>query len=162
MYEENEVENGKVVRKRKVNPIEGRSVRWENPPSTPPNENFQDRDFLTRNYKRLFFFPFILILVAVIVMGASNYPSPPSSNDYWDHDEYMDALERYNNIINIFQNTADILFTMGVLMLSFLFFMAPFVKQNFHPTVKIAMMAIGVIIITHFLTDGFKLQVIFG
>lgn len=162
MYDEERDEIYRKKRKYRDHNQQRESVSWEDeiPPFTPTRE---DRDpFLTRNYRKLFLVPFILILTAIVVMGASNYPNPPNSNDYDDYDNYQDDLELYNNIINAIQNTADLLFTLGILILSFLFLMVPFAEPKFPLVLKITMMAIGVLIITHFLTDGLKMQVVFG
>ncbi|MDD1713405.1 MAG: hypothetical protein LUQ69_09605 [Methanoregulaceae archaeon] len=121
------------------------------------------RDFFSRHYKQLFLIPFICILLAILIMGISKYPNPPDSDDYEDpDDDYRKDLQRFNNIIEDVQNTADILFTIGILALSFLFFIAPFLDLNFNIALKIAMLVIGVVLVTHFLNGGFNLQVIFG
>jgi hypothetical protein len=109
------------------------------------------RDFLSRNYKGLFLIPFILILVAVVIMAGSKYPNPPDE----DRDEF-------NNIIGDVQNTANLAFTMGVLSLSFLFLIAPFLNLDLHIAMRVAMLLVGVVLITHFLTEGFRFQVLFG
>jgi len=109
------------------------------------------RDFLSRNYKGLFLIPFILILVAVVIMAGSKYPNPPDE----DRDEF-------NNIIGDVQNTANLVFTMGILSLAFLFLIAPFLDLEFHIALRIAMLLVGVVLITHFLTEGFRFQVLFG
>ena len=162
MFDEEIDDNYREERRKRDQYPQRKTISWEDEiPSFSPKEPKKE-PFITRTYRKLFIVPFILILTAIIVMAISNYPNPPSSNDYDEHDNYLDALELYNNIINAIQNTANLLFTMGILILSFLFLMAPFTEQKFHLVLKIAMLVIGVVIITHFLTDGLKLQVIFG
>jgi hypothetical protein len=116
-----------------------------------PLRPMRKRDFLSRNYKGLFLIPFILILVAVVIMAGSKYPNPPDE----DRDEF-------NNIIGDVQNTANLVFTMGILSLAFLFLIAPFLDLEFHIALRIAMLLVGVVLITHFLTEGFRFQVLFG
>ncbi|MCU0799777.1 MAG: hypothetical protein MUC62_08935 [Candidatus Thermoplasmatota archaeon] len=111
----------------------------------------KEKDFLSRNYKRLFLFPFVCILLAVLIMSGSKYPNAP-------HEDREDFL----NVISDVQNTANLIFTIGVVSLSFLLFIAPFLDLDFHIAMKISLLALGVLLLAHFLTGGFKFQVLFG
>ena len=122
----------------------------------------RDRDFLSSHYKSLFTASFILILIAIIIMASSKYPNAPNEDDYDDFDEYKKASRTFNNIVGDVQNTADMIFTIGIVLLCFLLFMAPFIDLDLSPVMRIVMIAVGLIMITHFLNDGFNLQVVFG
>ena len=122
----------------------------------------RNRDFLSSHYKSLFTASFILILIAIIVMAGSKYPNAPDEDEYGDFDDYKKAYRTFNNIVGDVQNTANMIFTIGIVLLCFLLFMAPFIDLDLSPVIKVAMIAAGLIMITHFLNDGFNLQVVFG
>lgn len=127
----------------------------------PPQGPRQDP--LTKHYTKMFILPFLFILIAIVTMTASTYPDAPDEEDYNDdRDKWQNAVEDFNDQVEDVQNTANLLFSIGVLMLSFLLFMGPFVDRGFTTATKIVMMILGVAIIALFLTEGFKLNAVFG
>ncbi len=135
-------------------------LEWEYAENTRGSSS--SPDFLNRNYKGLFLIPFILILTGVLIMAIAEYPNPPDPEDYDDSDEYRDDLDNFNNIIGDIHTTGELFFTFAIIVLSFLFFMAPFTDRKLNPVLKIAMLALGVIIIRHFLSGGFNLSFSLG
>jgi len=121
-------------------------------------------DFLTKHYPKLFIIPFMIILLALVTMTASSYPDPPDEDDYSDdaRDDWQKDVENFNDVVGDIQNTANMMFSIGVLTLSFLLFMGPFVDRDFSTATKIVMLILGVAIIALFLTEGFKLNAVFG
>jgi magnesium-transporting ATPase (P-type) len=121
------------------------------------------QDPLTKHYTKMFTLPFLFILIAIVTMTASTYPDAPDEEDYNDdHEKWQKAVEDFNDQVEDVQSTANLLFSIGVLMLSFLLFMGPFVDRGFTTATKIVMMVLGVAIIALFLTEGFKLNAVFG
>ena len=121
------------------------------------------RDLLSKHYTKMFILPFLFILIALITMTASTYPDPPDEADYNDdREKWQSAVEDFNDQVADVQSTADMLFSIGVLILSFLLFMGPFVDREFSTATKIVMLILGVAIIALFLTEGFKLNAVFG
>lgn len=137
----------------------------DDPP--PPQRNFGgETDLLVLHYRKLFIVPFLLLLIAVIMMSASQYPNPPEIEDYEDEEDPTDAwradLDEFHDTVEDVQTTADLLFTVGILVLAFLFFMGGFIDTRVSGPARVAMMILAVVIIALFLSDGFKLQAMFG
>jgi len=133
------------------------------PVSTPMIEPWSRRYVEGKRYRKMFIVPFILLIISVLITGASNYPDPPYEDDYEDnYDKWQREKRDFDDIIGDIQNTADMFFTVGILVLSFLFFMGAFVDKELPVSIKIVMMVLGVAIISLFLADGIKLQAIFG
>jgi len=134
-------------------------VIWE----SENGESFPvQKDFFSRNYKYFIMVPFTLILLGVLIMAISEYPNPPDPDSYGDSDNYRDALDNYNNIVGDIRTTGELFFTLAIISLSFLFLTVPFLENKLSPVIKIAMMAIGVILMTHFLSGGFNLSLSLG
>ena len=140
----------------------GRNTREMRRMNYIPGDRGPEGDLISRNYRTLFMFSFVLIMVAVIIMAGSKYPNAPDEDNYDDYDNYREDYKDHVNIVNDVQNTADMIFTIGIVMICFLLFMAPFVKLEISPAMRIVLIVVGLIMLTHFLNDGFDLQVILG
>lgn len=136
-------------------PKQKRRAQQQPPPPTR-------KDPILQHYRKFFIIPFVLLLVAVILMAATDYPNPPNEDDYDDDDEWRKDLDKFNDFIGDTQTTANLFFTIGILCLSFLFFMGAYAEPKMHIALKIVMVIIGAIIITQFLSNGFQFQTIFG
>jgi len=135
-------------------------------PPPPPRDFGAETDLLVLHYRKLFILPFLLLLVAVIMMSATQYPDPPEIEDYEDEEDPTDAwrtdMDEFNDTVEDVNTTADLLFTIGILILAFLFFMGGFIDRRVSSPARVAMMILAVVIIALFLSDGFKLQALFG
>ena len=130
---------------------------------SPPSKSSPNTDPWSKRYRKMFIIPFILLIVSVLIISISNYLDPPDLDDYdEDREKWQKDMKDFEDTVDDFQNTADMVFTLGILVLSFLFFMGAFVDKQLPISVKITMMILGVVIISIFLADGIKLQALIG
>lgn len=130
----------------------------------PPSKPSPNTDPWIKRYRKMFIIPFILLVISVLIMSIANYLDPPDEDDYDDddHEKWQKDMKDFNDTVDDFQNTADMVFTIGILVLAFLFFMGAFADKQLPISVKITMMILGVAIISIFLADGIKLQALIG
>ena len=130
---------------------------------SPPSKSSPNTSPWSKRYRKLFIIPFVLLVISVLIISISNYLDPPDEDDYDDnYEKWQKDMKDFNDTVDDFQNTADMVFTLGILVLSFLFFMGAFVDKQLPISVKITMMILGVVIISIFLADGIKLQALIG
>lgn len=102
-------------------------------------------------YRKLFRIPFIFILIAIILMSISYYPNEPEDGD-----------EGFDVFVNGVRTTANMVFTVGILILAFIFFKGAFTDPEMHIAMKLTLIGVGGFILITFLSDGFIFRSFIG
>lgn len=115
---------------------------------------------MCKHYRKLFVIPFVFILASVVIMSVANYLDPPKRKG--DYDDWQKEMDDFNDTVEDVRNTADMIFTIAVLMLGFLFFTGAFIDKRLPDSVRIAMMVLGTAILIFFMGNGIELQAVLG
>jgi magnesium-transporting ATPase (P-type) len=132
------------------------------PRAKPPRVR-SEGSFMSKHYRKLFLITFVLILISLLLTASTQYPEAPDRDDYdEDWETWEDDTERYDDVIRVLTVTAELLFTMGVLLLCFTMILGAFVDRLIPDKARMIMLILAVVILALFFSMGFKLQTSFG